>query len=124
MQRTVFCLLSALAFSPGLAQACEVDHFNFVWGSDSSSHMAVRNSESCKFGFKVGSRSHMSDMSITQPPQHGTLSAVDQTHWIYHPARGYTGQDQVSVKLSGDFMGNRGTRSGDSTITWAVDVSQ
>ena len=108
---------------PTLASACEVDHFNFVWGSDAGTHMGVRNAESCKFGIKVSSRGHMDSLAVVQPPQHGTLTQVDGTHWMYRPARGYTGQDSITVKASGNQMGNRRISSGDTNITWAVDVT-
>ena len=116
-------LVFSLVLVPAAARACEVDRFNFVWGSDTSSHIAVRSAESCRFGFRVNSRGHMDSVTLTQTPQHGTLSAVDATHWVYKAAHGYAGPDMIIVKASGNRMGNRHISSGDTSISWAVDVS-
>lgn len=117
-------LIASLAVVPFAARACEVDHFNFVWGSDVNPHMALRTTETCRFGFRVSSRGHMDSMAMTQTPQHGSLSPVDATHWVYKPARGFTGQDIVSIKASGNQMSSsRHISSGDTTINWTVDVS-
>ena len=116
-------IAAACGFVSTSANACQTDPYYFKWGTDSSSHMAVRTGESCKFGFNVNAKSHMDSVAVAQPPQHGTLQQVDPTHWMYRPARGYAGQDQMVIKASGSFMGGRGVLSGESAITWAVDVS-
>ena len=113
----------SLTLLSSAASACQVDAFNFVWGSDSASHIALRNAESCKFGFRVSKRGHLASVAVTQSPQHGTLSPADPTHWIYKPARGYTGQDVISVKASGDQMGNKRISSGDTNLEWTVEVT-
>lgn len=84
--------------------------------------MRVRASENCRFGFKIGGANHLESVVVAQPPQHGTLTQADRSHFFYRPGNGYTGPDVVRITASGDMMGNRHVYSGDMTVTYDFRV--
>lgn len=123
MKSAVAACTVSMLLVPGAAHACHVDNFNFVWGSDTETRMTLQGTESCRFGFKASSRSAVRGVAVVRPPQHGSISQVDPSHWTYKPSRGFQGTDQMIVKVTGQRMTGKRVYQGDTNITYAVDVS-
>lgn len=87
----------------GLSQAnaadCHVDHYQFVFQSDTSTSMVTRSGGNC-FS-RINGSSSIDAINIGQQPAHGS-AFVDGTHrWGYRSTKGYVGPDMFVVTLSG-----------------------
>jgi len=114
--------LACMPAVPALASDCEVDHFSFVWGTDTQTHMTVKSGKSCKISVKLGRGSGMRSSEVSQPAQNGTVASNQALSWQYRSRTGYTGKDAFVVQASGESMGGRGTSVHTGTTNLAVDV--
>ena len=116
------CAFLLMSFStPALAAKCSVEHYRFVWGSDTSTHMTVKTGSVCRLS--IGNRTFVRSASVAQPAGSGVVTEVDNNNWIYKPRAGFSGKDAFVVLVSG--QGTRGAHlyDGESRISVDVDVT-
>ena len=115
----------SVATSTGVFAAdCNIDHYNFVFGQDTSTHMTVKSGKMCGSTIKMGSGGGLKTLAIAQPPQSGNAMTPTGVRWEYRSKPGFSGKDSFVVQGSGESMSNkRGTvHSGNTNINVDVDV--
>ena len=105
------------------AENCHVDHYNFVFGQDTSTHMMVKSGKTCGSSIRVGGGG-LTSLTIAQPPQSGQATTPSSVRWEYRPKPGYSGKDAFVVQGTGESMSSkRGiVHSGNVNINVDVDV--
>lgn len=117
--------LGLVLLSPCAASAadCHVDPFRFTYGSDTQTHMDMKQGGTC--GHTLHERGGgLSSVGVAQNAQNGTAS-VSGSRWDYRPRKGFTGHDTFVVQVSGESMSNRrgSDHKGTANITVDVDVT-
>lgn len=113
-----------LILMDGVASAadCHVDHYDIIFGTDTSTHMTVRSGKSCGSTI-VMRRGSLQSLAVAQSPQSG-IAAASGFRWEYKSKPGFSGKDAFIVQGSGEQMGNRGVHRGAVNISVDVDVVQ
>ena len=121
MQKMVAAAFAIMISSgPAWASHCFASHGFFVFGQDAQEHLTAPTARVCNIGlhFHGGGAS---DLSVTQPPSHGTVTPISSTVLQYSSQPGYKGKDTFTYQVSGELMGRR-VQSGTSRIAVDVDV--
>ena len=114
-------LFSMIIANVCYAKDCNIEHYNFVFGQDTSTHMTVKSGKSC--GSTITTRGGgMQSLAISQPPQSGSAMTPTLVRWEYRSKPGYSGKDAFVVQGSGESMGQRGVHRGNVNINVDVDV--
>jgi hypothetical protein len=118
-----FALAIVLAV-PGLASVsaaraaseCPIAGTLSTWGINSAGAFNVAPGGACLFPLRI--EGVIASSSIVHPPEHGTLSQLNESTFEYTANIGYLGIDTFSVQVTG-----RGpTASGTSVITMVATI--
>ena len=116
--------IGLVLLAPGAASAaaCHVDPFRMVYGTDSQTHMEMREGGHCAITFHRHAAA-VSSVGVAQDAKNGTVSIIGN-RWEYRPRSGFTGHDAFVVRASGEYMNNRhGTDfKGATNVAVEVDV--
>lgn len=106
-----------------LAADCNIDHYNFIFGQDTSTHMTVKSGKTCGSNIRTGGGG-LRSLTIAQPPQSGSAMTPTNVRWEYRSKPGYAGKDSFVVQGAGESMSNKrgAVHSGNVNINVDVDV--
>ena len=118
---STFLISCTIITSVSYAKDCDIEHYSFVFGQDTSTHMTVKSGKSC--GSTITTRGGgMQSLAVSQPPQSGSAVTPTLVRWEYRSKPGYSGKDAFVVQGSGESMGQRGVHRGNVNINVDVDV--
>ena len=122
MRFAITCATTLMAVAPACAKDCSVQHYRFVFGSDTDTTMTVKAGTVCTSTITAGTS--ISSATIAQAASNGTASILDSHRWSYRPRPGFKGQDTFVLAFSGTGTSNKFGRSltGESKVSVAVDV--
>jgi hypothetical protein len=110
--------LSLLSATPCRA-ACHIDHFKFLFGSDTTATMHVSSGGRCTI--KLNYTGSIKSITVTGQAKHGSASyngGIGYPEIAYRSSPGYKGDDAFSFVMDGEGVHH----SGLSTIRVSVDV--
>ena len=116
-------VLSVTSATKSFAADCNIDHYNFVFGQDTSTHMTVKSGKTCGSTIRTNGGG-LRSLAIAQSPQSGNAMTPTSVRWEYRSKPGYSGKDSFVVQGSGESMSNKrgATHSGNVNINVDVDV--
>lgn len=126
MRKVLFgssALLAIVLPTHAYAEDCHVDHYSFIFGQDTSTHMMVKAGKTCGSNLRVGGGG-LTSLAIAQPPQNGHATTPTSMRWEYRPKPGYSGKDAFVVQGVGESMSSKrgAVHSGNVNINVDVDV--
>src|SRR5262245_4504007 len=94
------CVVAMAVASVLSAHDCRVKPISLVSGRDAELAITVPARTSCTIQVQSGS-AMLAELAVTRPPAHGILAPRGRTGVIYHPDRGFRGDDAFAFSLQG-----------------------
>jgi hypothetical protein len=104
MWRTVtLATLSLLSATPCRA-ACHIDHFKFLYGSDTTATMHVSSGGRCTINLVLGHTGSIKSIQVAERAKHGSASyngGIAYPEIAYQSSHGYKGEDAFAFTVDG-----------------------
>ena len=128
LRRCAIAVSMVAMAGPALAADCRIDHFSFVFGSDSQTHMVVKSGRLCTISMRMGLAYRSAyvggpgAVAVSTPASHGVATTPTLQTWTYVSQAGYVGKDHFVFDETGEVMTTRQVIRGTSHIDVDVDV--
>ena len=128
LRRCAIAVIMVAMATPALAANCQIEHFEFVFGTDAQTRMVVKSGRLCTISMRMGLAYRSAyvggpgAISVSTPASHGVASTPTLQSWAYVSQPGYVGKDHFVFDETGEVMTTRRVVRGTSHIDVDVDV--
>jgi hypothetical protein len=77
---------------------------------------SISDGGNCGFGYKSGGGTALTKASIKSPPSNGNLKQDKNFHFIYSPAKSFSGEDKFTINLCGSYQGKENCVDNNYTV--------
>ena len=70
----------------------------------------------CSVGYKSGGGTIFTKASVKSAPTHGNIKQDKQFHFIYSPAKSFSGEDKFTINLCGSYQGKENCVDNNYTV--------
>jgi hypothetical protein len=96
---SALCVCAMVVAGALSARGCRVAPIPLALGAGTELSISVPANTPCTILIPAGGAT-LDDITVDEPPQHGTLTARGRTGTIYRPNRGFKGQDVFAFSLN------------------------